>query len=82
MTKALLWAAVGTGVTFGMTSLGSAMVFLLRKKASEGMQRIFLGFAAGVMIAASVWSLLIPAIDMAEASGKLELRREKSERGI
>lgn len=71
MTKALLWAAVGTGVTFGMTSLGSAMVFLLRKKASEGMQRIFLGFAAGVMIAASVWSLLIPAIEQAEAAGQI-----------
>ena len=71
MTKALLWAAVGTGVTFGMTSLGSAMVFLLRKKASEGMQRIFLGFAAGVMIAASVWSLLIPAIEQAEAVGQI-----------
>ena len=71
MTKALLWAALGTGVTFGMTSLGSAMVFLLRKKTSEGMQRIFLGFAAGVMIAASVWSLLIPAIEQAEAAGQI-----------
>ena len=36
MTKALLWAAVGTGVTFGMTSLGSAMVFLLRKRPARG----------------------------------------------
>lgn len=71
MTKALLWAALGTGITFGMTSLGSAMVFLIRKKTSEGMQRIFLGFAAGVMIAASVWSLLIPAIEQAEAVGQI-----------
>ena len=71
MTKALLWAALGTGVTFGMTSLGSAMVFLLRKKTRDGMQRIFLGFAAGVMIAASVWSLLIPAIEQAEAAGQI-----------
>ena len=71
MTKALLWAALGTGITFGMTSLGSAMVFLIRKKTSEGMQRIFLGFAAGVMIAASVWSLLMPAIEQAEAAGQI-----------
>ena len=41
------------------------------EKTSEGMQRIFLGFAAGVMIAASVWSLLIPAIEQAEAAGQI-----------
>lgn len=65
----VLWAAVGTGFTFLMTTLGSAMVFFFRKTVSAGIQRIFLGFAAGVMIAASVWSLLIPAIEEAEASG-------------
>ena len=59
---ALLWAAGGTGFTFLMTSLGAAMVFLFRKQVNALAQRIFLGFAAGVMIAASVWSLLIPAI--------------------
>lgn len=67
--EALLWAAGGTGFTFLMTSLGAAMVFLFRKEIGENSQRIFLGFAAGVMIAASVWSLLIPAIEEAEAAG-------------
>ena len=69
MTQALIWAAAGTGFTFLMTSLGAAMVFFLRRRSGEAMQRIFLGFAAGVMIAASVWSLLIPAIEEAEAAG-------------
>ncbi len=52
-----------------MTTLGAAMVFIFRKEMSGGVQKIFLGFAAGVMIAASVWSLLIPAIEEAEAAG-------------
>ncbi|NLG26161.1 MAG: ZIP family metal transporter [Clostridiales bacterium] len=65
----VLWALGGTGFTFLMTTLGSAMVFLLRGKVTGLMQRVFLGFAAGVMIAASVWSLLIPAIDQAEEMG-------------
>lgn len=69
MRQALLWAAAGTGFTFLMTTLGAAMVFLLRRRSSPLLQRIFLGFAAGVMIAASVWSLLIPAIEEAEAAG-------------
>ena len=71
MGQALLWAAAGTGFTFLMTALGSAMVFIFRKEMSGGIQKIFLGFAAGVMIAASVWSLLIPAIEEAEASGMI-----------
>ena len=57
MQTALLWAAGGTGFTFLMTTLGAASVFLFRKRNSMVFQRIFLGFAAGVMIAASVWSL-------------------------
>ncbi len=67
--QAILWALGGTGFTFLMTAAGSAMVFFFRKSKSSSIQRIFLGFAAGVMIAASVWSLLIPAIEEAEASG-------------
>jgi len=69
MGQALLWAAAGTGFTCLMTALGAAMVFVFRKEMSGGIQKIFLGFAAGVMIAASVWSLLIPAIEEAEAAG-------------
>ena len=67
MTQAILWAAAGTGFTFLMTALGASMVFFFRKGGSAAIQRIFLGFAAGVMIAASVWSLLIPAIENAES---------------
>ena len=69
MFHALLWAAAGTGFTFAVTTLGAATVFLFRRTPSLALHRIMLGFAAGVMIAASVWSLLIPAIDQAEALG-------------
>lgn len=65
----ILWAAMGTGFTFLMTALGSALVFFFRKQASVRAQRICLGFAAGVMVAASIWSLLNPAIEEAEAAG-------------
>ena len=67
--ESVLWAAGGTGFTFFMTALGASMVFLFRKSMKLSVQRIFLGFAAGVMIAASVWSLLIPAIEETEAAG-------------
>lgn len=67
---ALAWAAAGTGFTFLMTSLGAAVVFLFRKTMNGHIQRVFLGFASGVMIAASIWSLLIPAIEETEASGR------------
>ncbi|MBP3273113.1 MAG: ZIP family metal transporter [Ruminococcus sp.] len=66
-----LYAALGTGFTFAMTTLGAAAVFIFRKKRpSDRLHRCSLGFAAGVMIAASVWSLLIPAIDKAEQLGR------------
>ena len=71
MQTALLWAAGGTGFTFLMTTLGAASVFLFRKRNSMTFQQVFLGFAAGVMIAASVWSLLIPAIERAEEAGQI-----------
>ena len=71
MTQSLLWAAGGTGFTFLMTSLGAAVVFFFRRQVTASAQRIFLGFAAGVMIAASVWSLLIPAIEEAEEAGQV-----------
>ena len=71
MTQSLLWAAGGTGFTFLMTSLGAAVVFFFRRQVTASAQRIFLGVAAGVMIAASVWSLLIPAIEEAEGAGQV-----------
>lgn len=69
--QTLLWAAGGTGFTFFMTALGAAVVFFFKERISSNIQRIFLGFAAGVMIAASVWSLLIPAIEEAESAGQI-----------
>ena len=51
------------------TTLGAAMVFLMRKEMNARLEKALLGFAAGVMIAASVWSLLIPSIDMAAEQG-------------
>ncbi|MBP5706307.1 MAG: ZIP family metal transporter, partial [Spirochaetales bacterium] len=57
---------IGLLIPFAGTALGSAMVFLMRDKMNEKVEKILLGFAAGVMVAASVWSLLIPSIDMAE----------------
>src|SRR5574344_1244892 len=61
---------LGTGFTCLATVLGAAMVFFFQKDLSANTQKVFLGLAAGVMIAASVWSLLIPAMDIAEAQGK------------
>lgn len=71
MEDAILWAAAGTGFTFAMTALGASAVFLFRKKTNPNILQLSLGFAAGVMIAASVWSLLIPAIDAAEEAGQI-----------
>ena len=65
----LLGASLGTLFPFLMTTLGSAMVFFFRKEMKSGVQRIFLGFAAGVMIAASMWGLLTPAIEESEQLG-------------
>ena len=59
------WAALGTGFTCLMTTLGAAMVFFFAGEPQPRFQRAMLGFAAGVMTAASVWSLLLPAIDQA-----------------
>ncbi len=66
----LLLCLLGTGFTFLATAAGSAMVFFFRDEINPAIQRVFLGFAAGVMIAASVWSLLNPAIEMAQEMGQ------------
>ena len=71
MIQSLIWAALGTGFAFLMTVSGAATVFLFRKQVNEGLQKIFLGFASGIMIAASIWSRIIPAIEQAEGSGGL-----------
>lgn len=59
----------GLLLPFAGTTLGAAMVFLLREQMAAWVQKLLLGFASGVMMAASVWSLLIPSIDMASESG-------------
>lgn len=66
MGNAVFYAACGTGFTFLMTVLGAAVVFILKKDLSPKIERAFMGFAAGVMLAASVWSLLIPAMEDAK----------------
>ncbi len=71
--EALRLAALGCGFTWLMTTAGSAVVLLTGRDARPGalFDRIFLGFAAGVMVAASVWSLLNPAIEQAEQAGQV-----------
>lgn len=60
---------IGMLVPFLGTTLGSGAVLFCKNKVHFGIQKAFLGFAAGVMIAASVWSLIIPSIEMAEDKG-------------
>ena len=57
------------GFVFLMTCLGSSTVFVFRRATLGAFHQIFLGFASGVMVAASIWSLLLPAIEQAEVSG-------------
>ncbi|HKL15182.1 MAG TPA: ZIP family metal transporter [Balneolaceae bacterium] len=64
----ILQALIAGLFTWGMTSLGAGVVFFT-KSVSQKVLDSMLGFAAGVMIAASVWSLIIPAIEMTEAMG-------------
>ena len=58
-------------IPFAGTTLGSACVFFMKKTLHEGVQRALTGFAAGVMVAASIWSLLIPAMEQSEGLGRL-----------
>lgn len=60
----------GLMIPFIGTTAGAACVFFLRRQIRPSVQKALLGFASGVMVAASVWSLLIPAMDMSESMGK------------
>ena len=62
-------AVYGILIPFVGTSLGAACVFFMKRSLSEAVQRALTGFAAGVMVAASIWSLLIPAIEQSSAMG-------------
>lgn len=66
-----LQIAQGILLPFLGTSLGAAMVFLLKREIPATVQKILTGFAAGVMVAASFWSLLQPALDASEHMGAL-----------
>ena len=61
---------LGILIPFLGTTLGACCVFFMRRSLEERVQRMLTGFAAGVMVAASVWSLLIPAIEQSEGLGK------------
>ena len=63
--------AVGLLIPFLGTSLGAAGVFFMKKEMSNKVQKALSGFASGVMVAASIWSLIIPAMDQSEGLGKL-----------
>ena len=60
---------IGLLIPFLGTALGSGCVFFMRKALSQSVQKALSGFAAGVMVAASVWSLLIPAMEQASGMG-------------
>ena len=64
-------ALLGTLATFLVTVLGSAVIFFVRNEVSDNLQCGFLGFAGGVMVAASVWSLILPGINFAEENGQI-----------
>ena len=61
----------GILIPFVGTTLGAACVFFMRKTLCKSVQRALAGFAAGIMVAASIWSLLIPAIKQSESMGRL-----------
>lgn len=65
----ILYSIAGILIPFAGTSLGSSLVFFLKKNLNEKIQKMIVGFAAGVMIAASVWSLILPSVEMAEEQG-------------
>lgn len=62
---------IGIMIPFAGTILGAGMVFLLKDTINTLLQKALLGFASGVMMAASVWSLIMPAIEMAEEQGQI-----------
>ncbi len=66
--KTVIW---GLLIPFAGTAAGAACVFFLKKDLQAGVQRALTGFAAGVMVAASIWSLIVPAIEQAADRGRL-----------
>lgn len=67
----ILYSIVGILIPFIGTGLGSAFVYFLKKDMNEKVQKMTVGFAAGVMLAASIWSLILPSVEMAKEQGKI-----------
>lgn len=67
----ILYSIMGIMVPFIGTSFGSSFVFFMKKNIRPKIQKFIVGFAAGVMLAASFWSLILPSIEMAEEQGKI-----------
>lgn len=65
----VLYSIAGVLIPFAGTSLGSFLVFFLKNTMNEKFKKVTVGFAAGVMIAASIWSLILPSVEMAEEQG-------------
>ncbi|MEG0614564.1 MAG: ZIP family metal transporter, partial [Oscillospiraceae bacterium] len=72
MDNPLVLALIGTTFSFLGTVVGSGMVFFVKKDLNMVTHKAFLGFASGVMIAASIWSLLLPSMSMAEEQGTIK----------
>ena len=62
---------VGLLIPFLGTTLGAGMVFFMKNQINTKVQKLLLGFASGVMISASIWSLMIPSLDMAKEQGEI-----------
>lgn len=69
--QGILYAFLGTLFTFGITAFGALNVFVVRKSKDHTMESLTLGFAGGVMVAASIWSLLIPGMERAKELGQV-----------
>ncbi|MCD7825060.1 MAG: ZIP family metal transporter [Clostridiaceae bacterium] len=67
----IIYAFLGTLFTFSITTLGALNVFFVKKEVNQNAQCLFLGFAGGVMVAASIWSLLVPGIETAEENHQI-----------
>lgn len=67
----IVYAFIGTLFTFLVTTLGACNVFFVRKNINQNLQCLFLGFAGGVMVAASIWSLLLPGIEEAQENHQI-----------
>ena len=68
----ILYSIVGVLIPFIGTTLGSGFVLFLKKNLNEKIQKLIIGFAAGVMIAASIWSLILPSSELARKQGIID----------